>query len=65
MKTIALISAFIALLAALQVLARRWRIPHPVLLVIGGTALAFIPGLPTMTIDASRDDPQKSPCDGA
>src|SRR5438552_176567 len=32
-------------------LARRWRIPHPVLLVIGGAALAFIPGLPDLTID--------------
>jgi CPA1 family monovalent cation:H+ antiporter len=51
LKTVALVSAFIALAAALQVLARRWRIPHPVLLVIGGAAIAFIPGLPTLTID--------------
>jgi Na+/H+ antiporter len=36
--------------AALRVLAGRLRVPHPVLLVLGGLALAAIPGLPRIGI---------------
>jgi len=36
--------------AALRLLARRIGVPHPVLLVLGGLALAFVPGLPRITI---------------
>jgi Na+/H+ antiporter len=36
--------------AALRLVARRIGVPHPVLLVFGGLALAFVPGLPRITI---------------
>lgn len=51
MKSVALVSVFMALAAGLQVLARRWRLPHPVLLMFGGAALAFVPGLPGLSLD--------------
>src|SRR4051812_36015025 len=37
--------------AALRVLSRRLNIPHPVLLVLAGLALAAIPGLPRIELD--------------
>lgn len=44
---VALLGAVTALLA----LAPRARIPYPILLVLGGLALGFIPGLPTLRMD--------------
>jgi monovalent cation/hydrogen antiporter len=36
---------------ALTAIARKLVIPYPILLVIGGLALGFIPGLPTIRLD--------------
>ncbi|TRX02092.1 Na+/H+ antiporter [Candidatus Methylobacter oryzae] len=36
---------------ALTTIARRLAIPYPILLVIGGLVLSFIPGLPTIRLD--------------
>jgi len=43
----------IALVAviALATLAQRLAIPYPILLVLGGVALGFAPGLPSVTFD--------------
>jgi NhaP-type Na+/H+ or K+/H+ antiporter len=35
---------------ALLVLAPTFRVPYPILLVLGGLALGFVPGLPTLTL---------------
>src|SRR5256714_2017079 len=40
----------LAAVAALMALAPTLRIPYPVLLVIGGLALGFIPGVPRLTL---------------
>jgi CPA1 family monovalent cation:H+ antiporter len=45
-----LILALLVVAAALAVAAERLEIPYPILLVIGGLGLAFIPGLPTVKI---------------
>jgi CPA1 family monovalent cation:H+ antiporter len=37
--------------AVLAVLARRFSIPYPILLVIGGLGLAFVPGLPRIRLE--------------
>ena len=37
--------------AALVVLAHRWAVPYPVLLVIGGLVLSFFPWLPVIRLD--------------
>jgi Na+/H+ antiporter len=37
---------------ALTTVARRLAIPYPILLVVGGLALSFIPGLPTVRLDS-------------
>jgi monovalent cation/hydrogen antiporter len=37
--------------AALSVIARRINVPYPILLVIGGLALGFVPGLPDVELD--------------
>lgn len=50
MPSIELLVLLLALAAALQVLAQRTRTPQPVLLVLAGLALAFIPGLPRVRI---------------
>ncbi|MBD5656260.1 MAG: Na+/H+ antiporter, partial [Candidatus Eremiobacteraeota bacterium] len=41
------------LIAAIPLIgiARRWGIPYPVALVVGGLALGFVPGLPRITLD--------------
>jgi CPA1 family monovalent cation:H+ antiporter len=41
----------LAVSAGLQVAARRWHIPHPALLVVGGAVLAVTPGLPRVELD--------------
>jgi monovalent cation/hydrogen antiporter len=42
--------ALLVALAALLVLAPILRTPYPILLVIGGLALGFVPGIPTITL---------------
>ena len=37
--------------AALAALARRLEVPYPILLVLGGLALGFVPGLPEIGLD--------------
>ena len=37
--------------ALLALLARKTRIPHPILLTIGGVSLALVPGLPTIRLE--------------
>lgn len=51
MTGLKLILFLLAVSAALQVVARRWRLPHPVLLVLVGAALALVPGLPRVRLD--------------
>ena len=46
MQGLELAVILLAVSAALRVLAGRLNVPHPVLLVLGGLGLAFIPGLP-------------------
>ncbi len=49
-----IVQAVLALIAAcigFALVARRLNLPYAVILVIGGIALAFIPGLPTVTLD--------------
>lgn len=41
----------LAAVAALALLARRWQVPYPILLVIGGLVLALIPGLPRVRLN--------------
>jgi CPA1 family monovalent cation:H+ antiporter len=43
--------AILAAAAMLLSLAPRLRVPYPILLVLGGLALGFVPGLPTLTLD--------------
>ena len=38
-------------MAALATLAARLKIPYPILLVLGGSALGFVPGLPPVELD--------------
>jgi CPA1 family monovalent cation:H+ antiporter len=48
------VEVFVLLLAAtlaLTGLARRLLVPYPILLVLGGLALAFIPGMPDLSLD--------------
>ena len=51
MAALDLVLILLAASTALQVLARRWKLPHPVLLVFGGAALALAPGLPRVRLD--------------
>ena len=39
------------LVAGLVILANKWAVPYPVLLVLGGLALSFIPVLPVIRLD--------------
>ena len=41
-----LLVTLLALIAALAVLARLLRVPYPILLVLGGVGVGFIPGAP-------------------
>jgi len=50
-RELELIIALLAVFATVQMLARRWSVPYPSLLVIGGLGLAFIPGLPRIDSD--------------
>jgi monovalent cation/hydrogen antiporter len=42
--------AFLAVVAGLMALAPMLRVPYPILLVLGGLALGFIPGVPELTL---------------
>ena len=46
-----LMLVLLSVMAALVLLARRVQIPYPILLVAGGFALSFIPGLPRFRLD--------------
>lgn len=50
----AIVQAVLALVAAcvaFALLARRFHLPYAVILVLGGSALAFVPGVPNVTLD--------------
>ena len=51
MNALELILVLLVVAAALAVVAERLKIPYPILLVVGGLALAFVPGLPAVKID--------------
>lgn len=51
MEQIGVFLGFLLAMVMLVALARRLKIPYPILLVLGGTAIGFIPGLPTIEID--------------
>jgi monovalent cation/hydrogen antiporter len=46
-----LIAGLLVAVVALGALARRLSIPYPIVLVIGGTAVGFVPGLPVIKLD--------------
>ncbi|MBV9681734.1 MAG: Na+/H+ antiporter, partial [Solirubrobacterales bacterium] len=46
-----LIGGLLVAIAGLGALARRLSIPYPIVLVVGGGAFGFIPGLPTVKLD--------------
>jgi monovalent cation/hydrogen antiporter len=48
---IEIILGLLLAVAALATLAARLRVPYPILLVIGGSALGFVPGLPPVELD--------------
>ncbi|HEX5438147.1 MAG TPA: Na+/H+ antiporter [Gemmatimonadaceae bacterium] len=50
MAGLELVLLLLAASAALQLVARRLHLPHPVLLVVGGAVLAMIPGLPPLAL---------------
>ncbi len=51
MSEIELVLGLVAIVAALAAVARRIGIPYPLLMVIGGTAIGFIPGLPQLELE--------------
>jgi Na+/H+ antiporter len=51
MQGVELVVIMLAVSAALRLVARRLRVPHPVLLVLAGLALVFVPGLPPVEFD--------------
>jgi CPA1 family monovalent cation:H+ antiporter len=51
MTTLLLLLGILAVATALYELARRIQVPYPTVLVIGGLALAVIPGLPRVTLE--------------
>ncbi|HEY4130372.1 MAG TPA: Na+/H+ antiporter [Gemmatimonadaceae bacterium] len=50
MSPVQLIVILLGVSAALQLVARRFNVPHPALLVLGGLGIAFVPGLPRVAI---------------
>src|SRR5437764_905041 len=50
-KEIEVIMGLLVAVAGLGLLSRKLPIPHPILLVIGGLLLGFIPGLPRVQLD--------------
>ncbi|MDQ2768782.1 MAG: Na+/H+ antiporter [Gemmatimonadota bacterium] len=51
MNLLELLLLLIAVAGGLRILAQRWGVPHPVLLVLGGLVVALIPGLPQPNVD--------------
>jgi monovalent cation/hydrogen antiporter len=51
MRGVELVVILLAVSAALRLVARRLHLPHPVLLVLAGLALVFVPGLPAVEFD--------------
>jgi CPA1 family monovalent cation:H+ antiporter len=51
MEIVQAVLALIAACVGFALLARRARLPYAVILVMGGIALAFVPGLPSVTLD--------------
>ncbi len=49
--TIVLVLILLLVVVALAVVAPRLNIPYPILLVLGGLLLGFVPGLPSITLD--------------
>src|SRR3989442_6680177 len=50
MATAEILVLLLASVAALALLAQRLTIPYPILLVLGGLAIGFIPGLPSVRL---------------
>src|SRR6266496_634206 len=50
MDTAEALILLLASVAALALLAQRLTIPYPILLVLGGLAISFIPGLPSVRL---------------
>jgi NhaP-type Na+/H+ or K+/H+ antiporter len=48
---IEIIVGLLVAVAALATLANRVKVPYPILLVIGGSILGFMPGLPKVKLD--------------
>src|SRR4051812_21370827 len=46
-----LIAALVFAIVVLSALARRLSVPYPIVLVVGGALLGFIPGLPAVRLD--------------
>jgi monovalent cation/hydrogen antiporter len=46
-----IILGLLVVVVALATLATRLKIPYPILLVLGGSALGFVPGLPSVELD--------------
>lgn len=51
MPSIEIILGLLVAVVILGILAGRLKIPYPILFVLGGLVLSFIPGLPTVTLD--------------
>jgi Na+/H+ antiporter len=51
LNALELILVLLVVAAALAIAAQRLKIPYPILLVLGGLGLAFVPGLPAVKID--------------
>ena len=51
MQGVELVVIMLAVSAALRMVARRLGVPHPVLLVLAGLALVFVPGLPRVEFE--------------
>jgi len=50
-QSVETILALLGLTTLLAFLAHKARVPYPIFLVIGGMAVAFVPGLPVVTLD--------------
>ena len=50
-QAIAVVLILLVAATALALLARRIGIPYPILLVLGGLALGFVPGLPPIELE--------------
>jgi len=46
-----LLILLVAVAGALRILSQKWGVPHPSLLVLGGLAVALVPGLPQPTVN--------------